>query len=161
MKSISIRKIQPDDNAPIANVIRTVFEQEGYPCTGTAYADSQLDYLFETYQAPKSVYFVIESEGRILGGGGIAPLDEGALETCELQKMYFLPEVRGKGVGQQMIQQCLEAAAQRGFQYCYLETLPQMKAAQHVYQKMGFTYLDAPMGSTGHISCPVWMIKSL
>jgi putative acetyltransferase len=161
MKSISIRKIQPDDNAPIANVIRTVFEQEGYPRTGTAYADSQLDYLFETYQAPKSVYFVIESEGRILGGGGIAPLDEGALETCELQKMYFLPEVRGKGVGQQMIQQCLEAAAQRGFQYCYLETLPQMKAAQHVYQKMGFTYLDAPMGSTGHISCPVWMIKSL
>lgn len=161
MKSISIRKIQPDDNAPIANVIRTVFEQEGYPRSGTAYADSQLDYLFETYQAPKSVYFVIESEGRILGGGGIAPLDEGALETCELQKMYFLPEVRGKGVGQQMIQQCLEAAAQRGFQYCYLETLPQMKAAQHVYQKMGFTYLDAPMGSTGHISCPVWMIKSL
>ncbi|WP_297518260.1 GNAT family N-acetyltransferase [Flavobacterium sp.] len=161
MKSISIRKIQPDDNAPIANVIRAVFEQEGYPRTGTAYADPQLDYLFESYQAPKSVYFVIESEGRILGGGGIAPLDEGALETCELQKMYFLPEVRGKGVGQQMIQQCLEAAAQRGFQYCYLETLPQMKAAQHVYQKMGFTYLDAPMGSTGHISCPVWMIKSL
>jgi putative acetyltransferase len=161
MKSISIRKIHPDDNAPIANVIRTVFEQEGYPRNGTAYADPQLDSLYETYQAPKSLYFVIEFEGQILGGGGIAPLDEGALETCELQKMYFLPEVCGKGVGQQLIQQCLTAAVQLGYHHCYLETLPQMKAAQHVYQKMGFINLDAPMGCTGHTSCPVWMIKSL
>ena len=161
MKSISIRKIQPGDNPAIAQVIRTVFEQEGYPRTGTAYADPQLDSLYETYQAPKSLYFVVEMEGRILGGGGIAPLDKGDTATCELQKMYFLSDVRGKGVGQQLIQQCLAAAVQFGYHHCYLETLPQMKAAQHVYQKMGFTYLDAPMGSTGHTSCPVWMIKSL
>jgi len=161
MKSISIRKIQPSDNAAMAKVIRTVFEQEGYPLTGTAYADPQLDSLYETYQVPKSLYFVIEFEGQILGGGGIAPLDNGDATTCELQKMYFLPNIRGKGVGQQLIQQCLTAAVQLGYHHCYLETLPQMKVAQHVYQKMGFTYLDAPMGSTGHTSCPVWMIKSL
>jgi putative acetyltransferase len=161
MKSISIRKIQPRDNVAIAQVIRTVFEQEGYPRTGTAYGDPQLDFLYETYQAPKSQYFVVEFEGRIQGGGGIASLDKGDTSTCELQKMYFLPDVRGKGVGQQLIQQCLTAAVQLGYHHCYLETLPQMKVAQHVYQKMGFTYLDAPMGSTGHTSCPVWMIKSL
>jgi putative acetyltransferase len=145
----------------MAKVIRTVFEQEGYPLTSTAYADPQLDSLYETYQVPKSLYFVIEFEGQILGGGGIAPLDNGDATTCELQKMYFLPNIRGKGVGQQLIQQCLTAAVQLGYHHCYLETLPQMKTAQHVYQKMGFTYLDAPMGSTGHTSCPVWMIKSL
>ncbi|MFM2229114.1 MAG: hypothetical protein RL607_372 [Bacteroidota bacterium] len=161
MNSISIRKIRQADNPKIAQVIRTVFEHDGYPLTGTAYADPQLDYLYETYQHEKTVYFVVESDGQLLGGGGIGTLDNGDASTCELQKMYFLPQLRGKGVGQQLILKCLEAATELGYQNCYLETLPEMKAAQHVYQKMGFTYLCAPLGNTGHTSCPVWMLKSL
>ena len=142
-------------------MIRSVFEQEGYPLTGAAYADPQLDFLFETYQAPQSVYFVIEVEGTICGGCGVAPLENGADDTCELQKMYVLPDYRGRGFGNQIIQLCLEATKAFGFQKCYLETLPEMKAAQQVYQKMGFDYLCAPLGNTGHTSCPVWMLKSL
>lgn len=161
MNSLSIRKIRQNDNLAIAQVIRAVFEHEGYPLTGTAYADPQLDFLFETYQAPQSVYFVIEVEGIICGGCGVAPLENGADDTCELQKMYVLPDFRGRGFGNQIIQLCLEAAKAFGFQKCYLETLPEMKAAQQVYQKMGFDYLCAPLGNTGHTSCPVWMLKTL
>jgi putative acetyltransferase len=36
-----------------------------------------------------------------------------------------------------------------------------MLAAQKLYQKVGFTYLDSPIGCTGHTSCPVWMLKQL
>ncbi|MEN9336514.1 MAG: hypothetical protein RLZZ500_1501 [Bacteroidota bacterium] len=161
MNSISIRKIRQADNPKIAQVIRTVFKHEGYPLTGTAYADPQLDFLFETYQASQSVYFIAEVAGEICGGCGIAPLENGADDTCELQKMYVLPAFRGLGIGNQIIQLCLDTAREFGFQNCYLETLPEMKAAQHVYQKMGFTYLCAPLGNTGHTSCPVWMLKSL
>jgi putative acetyltransferase len=39
--------------------------------------------------------------------------------------------------------------------------MPYMEAAQKLYVKSGFEYLDAPMGDTGHCSCPVWMIKQL
>ena len=161
MSSIQIRKIQPSDNPKIAQVIRTVFECDGFPLTGTAYADIQLDKMFETYQIPNSVYFVVEFKGAIVGGAGIRPLDDGNLEICELQKMYFLPQIRGRGVGLKMVQKCLAEAVKMGYQNCYLETLPQMKAAQHIYQKIGFTYLCAPLGNTGHTSCPVWMLKSL
>jgi len=104
---------------------------------------------------------VIEVEGIICGGCGVAPLENGADDTCELQKMYVLPDYRGRGFGNQIIQLCLEAAKAFGFQKCYLETLPEMKAAQQVYQKMGFDYLCAPLGNTGHTSCPVWMLKTL
>ena len=75
--------------------------------------------------------------------------------------MYFLEEVRGKGWGTLMIQKCLEKAIAFGFEKCYLETLPEMLSAQNLYQKVGFNYLDSALGSTGHTSCPVWMIKVL
>ncbi|MDI9257453.1 GNAT family N-acetyltransferase [Flavobacterium sedimenticola] len=161
MNSILIREIQSEDNSAIAAVIREVFIADDFPKTGTAFADSQLDYMFETYHKPRAVYYVVEQNGKIVGGGGISQLDNTEDNICELQKMYFLSEVRGKGVGQQMIQRCLEAATAFGYDQCYLETLPEMEAAQHLYQKMGFHYICAPLGNTGHSTCPVWMIKDL
>ncbi|MCB0445655.1 MAG: GNAT family N-acetyltransferase, partial [Gelidibacter sp.] len=80
---------------------------------------------------------------------------------CELQKMYFLPEARGKGLGMLMMTKCLEKAKAFGFEQCYLETLPYMKAATKLYAKAGFESLKQPLGDTGHYSCNVWMLKKL
>ncbi|WNM19025.1 GNAT family N-acetyltransferase [Flavobacterium capsici] len=161
MSKIVIREIQSKDNQQIAAVIREVFINDNYPKTGTAFADKQLDFMFETYDKEKAIYFVIENDGRIIGGAGISQLDNADSNICELQKMYFLNEARGKGLGFKIIQMCLEKAKEFGFEKCYLETLPEMKTAQHLYQKSGFEYIDAPMGNTCHTSCPVWMIKDL
>ena len=156
-----IRKIKKEDNHQIANVIREVFITDDYPKTGTAFADSQLDFMFETYDKPKSIYYVVEDDNKIIGGAGISQLDNSEENICELQKMYFLKEARGKGIGYKMILKCLEKAKEFGFEKCYLETLPNMLDAQKLYQKVGFQYLDKPLGRTGHSSCPVWMIKEL
>jgi len=156
-----IRKIQSEDNEQIANVIREVFISDAYPKTGTAFADKQLDFMFETYDKPKSIYFVAEINGKIVGGAGVSQLDNSEKNICELQKMYFLQEARGKGIGFEMIQKCLAKAKEFGYEKCYLETLPEMLAAQSLYKKVGFEYLCEPLGGTGHTSCPVWMIKSL
>jgi putative acetyltransferase len=159
--SITIRKISKEDNTAIAKVIRDVLIEHNVPKVGTAYADASLDRMFETYDQPNSVYFVVEKDGRIIGGAGVAPLDNGPADTCELQKMYFLAEARGLGIGSQMMDKCLQAATAFGYSQCYLETMPYMEAAQKLYLKNGFEYLDAPMGDTGHSSCPVWMIAPL
>ncbi|MFY7739892.1 MAG: GNAT family N-acetyltransferase [Flavobacterium sp.] len=156
-----IREIQPQDNEQIANVIRQVFISDDYPKTGTAFADKQLDFMFETYYKPKSIYFIVEIDGKIVGGAGVSQLDNSEENICELQKMYFLQEVRGKGIGFEMIQKCLTKAKEFGYEKCYLETLPEMLAAQSLYKKVGFEYLCEPLGGTGHTSCPVWMIKNL
>jgi putative acetyltransferase len=161
MIAIMIRKIEPKDNAAIAALIRAVLMEHDAPKVGTAYADTSLDKLSDVYAADRSAYFVVERDGAIIGGAGIAPLENGDETICELQKMYFLPEARGLGLGATLIQQCLDAAKSFGFSQIYLETLPNMMAAQKLYTKFGFTYLDAPLGNTGHSSCPVWMIKNL
>ena len=158
---MEIRKIAPTDNEQVAQVIRTVLEEFNVPKVGTAYADPQLDRMYETYQEARSAYFVIEKEGKIVGCAGIAPLANGSFEVCELQKMYFLAETRGLGLGSTMMQVCLEQAKIFGYEKCYLETMPYMESAQKLYVKSGFAYLEAPMGCTGHGACPVWMLKEL
>lgn len=161
MNHIVIREIQKRDNPAIAAIVRTVLMEMGAPKVGTAYADPHLDFLFETYSEPKSMYFVIENNEKIIGGAGIGPLENEENSICELQKMYFLPEARGMGLGTQMMERCLKAAKDFGYKKCYLETLPTMLAAQKLYQKAGFEYLCEPLGATGHTSCPLWMLKEL
>ena len=158
---MNIREIKKEDNQEIAAVIRSVFISDNYPKTGTAFADSQLDFMFETYNVPKAIYFVVEENGKIIGGAGISQLENSDENICELQKMYFLKEARGKGFGFEMITKCIEKATEFGYEKCYLETLPEMLNAQKLYKKVGFDYLEKPLGTTGHTTCPVWMIKSL
>ena len=156
-----IREIQPEDNQQIASVIREVFISDNFPKTGTAFADSQLDFMFEAYDKPRAAYFVIENNGKIIGGAGVSQLDNTDENICELQKMYFLKEARGKGLGLQMIERCLSIATKFGYDNCYLETLPEMIVAQKIYKKVGFDYISSPIGNTGHSTCPIWMIKKL
>jgi putative acetyltransferase len=161
MKSITIREIQKQDNDEIAAIVRNVLMEMGAPKVGTAYADPYLDSLFEVYAVPNAIYFVIENNGKIIGGAGVKQLDNSDENICELQKMYFLPEARGLGLGKKLMDLCLEKATEFGFDGCYIETMTYMEAAQKLYKKVGFHYLDKPMGNTGHSSCPVWMLKKL
>lgn len=156
-----IREIQQKDNAALAKVVRNVILEMGAPTIGTAYEDKATDQLFETYQKEKAIYFVLEYNQKVVGGAGIAQLDNFDGNVCELQKMYFLPEARGKGLGSKLIGICLKKAKEFGFEKCYLETLPYMKDAVKLYKKNGFLNLDKPMGNTCHYSCDVWMIKEL
>ena len=156
-----IREIQQKDNESIAKVIRTIFHELDAPKVGTAYADPILDTLYEVYQAPRSVYYVVELEGKVVGGCGISPLENAEVSVCELQKMYFAQEIRGFGYAEKIIKKCLEFAKTQGFEICYLETLSFMTTAQKLYKRMGFEPIDGPMGNTGHNSCEVWMTKNI
>lgn len=156
-----LREIQSKDNQQVKKVIQDVLIEFGVPKVGTAYEDIALNDMFETYNKPTSVYYVIDLGGKIIGGAGVAQLDNYDGTICEFQKMYFLPEARGLGLGSKMISDCLEKAKEFGFEKCYLETLPYMKAATALYKKNGFISLDKPIGNTGHYSCNVWMIKDL
>lgn len=156
-----IREIQPNDNEQIAKVIRAILIEFGVPKVGTAYEDTALDCMFETYNIPMASYFVVEKNGELFGGAGIMQLQDAEHNICELQKMYFSNEVRGLGLGSQMMKICLNKAKTFGFKQCYLETLPYMVGARKLYKRTGFTSLDKPLGNTGHYSCNMWMIKDL
>lgn len=156
-----IRKIEKKDNFFIKKILINVMNEYGVPSEGTALADVELNHMYESYLLDKHIYYILTIENKIVGGAGIAPLKNSDNNICELQKMYFLPIARGRGLGAQMIEKCLSYAKVFGFKTCYLETLPYMKAARKLYTKNGFTNISGPMGNTGHYSCDVWMTKEL
>ena len=161
MSDFTIRPIEARDDAAVAGIIRTVMPEFGARGPGFAINDPEVDTMHAAYSRPRCSYFVIERDGAVRGGGGIAPLDGGDADTCELRKMYFLPEARGLGAGAAMMERCLEAARGLGFRRCYLETLTGMDAAMRLYERSGFRRIDAPMGATGHGGCNTFYLRDL
>ena len=158
---IIIRDLQKEDNPALAKVVKDTLAEFGANHPNTVYYDPTTDTLFEVFQTPRSKYFLAELNNKIVGGGGIYPTDGLPPDTCELVKMYLLPEARGKGLGRTLIEKCIEAAAENGFKNIYLETMPELKQALSVYEKFGFEYLQGPMGNSGHTGCSLWMLKQL
>lgn len=157
----SIRPITPADDAAMAAIIRAVMPEFGATGDGFAINDPEVDWMSRAYSEPRHAYFVFERGGRVLGGAGIAPLAGGDAGTCELRKMYFLPEARGTGAGARMMARCLDAAREAGFARCYLETLCGMDAAMRLYERSGFHRIDGPMGATGHGGCNTFYLREL
>jgi putative acetyltransferase len=159
---ITIRTIQPGDNKAIAAIIRRTLEEFGANHPGTVYYDSTTDALYELFSSTRgSVYYIAEKEGALVGGGGIFPSPGLPDGTCELVKMYLLPEVRGIGLGKKMIQACIAFARESGYRHIYIETMPELKQAMNTYEKFGFRYLNGPLGNTGHFGCELWMLLTL
>ena len=158
---ISIRPIRAADDAPMAAIIRAVMPEFGATGSGFAINDPEVDWMSRAYAEPRHAYFVLERDGAVLGGAGVAPLAGGDGDTCELRKMYFLREARGIGAGTAMMAQCLHAARDFGFRQCYLETLGGMDAAMRLYERSGFHRIDQPMGATGHGGCNAFYLLEL
>ena len=158
-QKINVRSIQPTDNAVLAKIVRNTMKEFGVNRPDTVYYDPTTDTLFELFQKPRSVYNVVELNGKIAGGAGIFATDGLADDTCELVKMYLVPEARGLGLGKILIEKCLEQATELGYKKVYQETMPELKQAMKVYAKFGFQYLKGPMGNSSHTGCELWMLK--
>ncbi len=158
---MTLRYIQPADDPVIYTIIRTALTEYGGDIPGTAWSDPQLKSLSEWYAQPRRAYWVVEHQGVVVGGGGVGPLQGEAANVGELQKMYLAKEARGQGFGKRLIERILEEARLMGYDYCYLETLPAMTLATHLYEASGFRRLDAPMGNTGHHECGLCYGKDL
>lgn len=156
-----IRPIRQADNPVVAGIIRRVMTEFGAVGCGFSISDTEVDAMFEAYPAPASAFFVVEREGIVLGCGGMAPLQGGDAGTCELRKMYFLPELRGSGMGNRLLSVILDAARAAGYSLCYLETVEAMAQARKLYIKHGFVPIKHALGNTGHSSCNRFMTLDL
>ncbi|MET0232625.1 MAG: GNAT family N-acetyltransferase [Rhodanobacteraceae bacterium] len=159
--SFALRPIELRDDAAVAAIIRSVMPEFGADGPGFAIHDVEVSAMSSAYSRPRATYFVIELDGRVHGGAGVAPLDGGDVDVCELRKMYFLPALRGRGAGAAVIARCLDAARGFDFRRCYIETLTGMDAAQKLYLANGFRRIDGSMGATGHHGCNRFYLRDL
>lgn len=156
-----IRPIAAKDNAFIAKVIRSILEEHAMNKPGTVYTDPTTDNLFELFQETGSAYFIVEKSGKIMGGCGLYPT-KGLPDGCaELVKLYLAAEMRGLGLGKELMLKTAEVAKTLGYHQLYLESMPELNSAVGLYESLGYQIIDKPLGDSGHFACNLWMLKQL
>ena len=155
-----IREIQIKDDPVIKQIIQSSLELYDLALPGTAYFDPELGHLSEFYgKKTNAAYWVIEKDGQVLGGCGIAPFDKKA-KICELQKIYLAKEAQGQGMARLLMNRAL-AYAEKYYDFCYLETMKRMEKANYLYQSFGFEKLPEPLAGSEHSVMEVWYLKEL
>jgi putative acetyltransferase len=155
-----IREISKEDNAKVKKIIQDSLKSLGLAIPGTAYFDPQLNDLHQYYNnLVHAKYWVVEMEGEVVGGIGIAPFNEPE-KICELQKLYLSSKAQGIGLGKKLMETALSFAFEH-YEKCYLETTHDLKTACILYEKFGFTLLDKPLSGSDHSAMNAWYLKEL
>ena len=106
--------------------------------------DEALDHLSDLYGKDDCRYYVVEDDaGRVIGGVGFSPcvFIDGA---AELQKLYLADDVKGAGLGYEMMDFIEDRMKDARFSISYLETHTCLETAIHIYEKTGYVQIDRP-----------------
>jgi putative acetyltransferase len=155
-----IRPMRANDNAAVLSVIQQCVLEFGYTHSPYVTHPEEEGDIHGCFTVAHSGGYVIEDEnGNIVGSGGYAPLHNNNA-VCEIQKVYFLPRVRGKGMGRKLVERLMDEAAPHGFREFYLETVPEMITAVTLYEKLGFSPCQRK-SADGHNCCSVFMHRAV
>lgn len=157
--TVKIRKIEKKDNQIIGEIVQTSLESKGLAIQGTAYYDPYLFELYEVYQKTTACYWVLEKNGKVIGGGGIGSFDSGK-NIGELQKLYIAELEQGQGYAHLIMKKAIEFA-ELHYNELYIETFASLDKANILYKKYGFTEIDQPLEGTEHSACDTWLLKKL
>ena len=72
-------------------------------------------------------------DDEIAGCIALRPLDD---ERCEMKRLFVRLGHHGGGIGRRLIERLLAEAREIGYRTMVLDTLPQMRAAQHLYRSI-------------------------
>lgn len=95
----------------------------------------EIERLEEKYSPPEgSIYLVYVGEA-LAGCVGMKRSDP---SHAELKRLYVRPAFRGHHLGEKLVRRIMEDAAEAGYQWLRLDTLPGLKTALALYRRMGF-----------------------
>jgi ribosomal protein S18 acetylase RimI-like enzyme len=96
--------------------------------------------------------FMALKAGRAVGCAALLKMADGGYEVA---KMTVAEEMRGSGLGRELMQACIDAGAADGVRRLYLETNSGLAPALGLYRAMGF--IDLPQRDTPYVRADVFM----
>jgi ribosomal protein S18 acetylase RimI-like enzyme len=111
--------------------------------------EAELAGLPGDYAAPRGRLLLATANGQPAGCVALRPLFH---RDAEMKRLYVRSQHRGGGLGRLLATTVIDAAKQLGYETLKLDTLPRMKAAQRMYESLGFRdtapYNDNPIRGT-------------
>lgn len=141
---IEIKPIQSHQVEEVKRVIVAVAcEIWQLPEEAIAHYDamSDIDDMRSHYFDNNGTFLVLIDDGRVVGSGAIRRLND---DICELKRMWFLKDYRGRGLGMKMTQMLLDFAQKTGYKKVRLDTLDKDKQAQalKLYKRLSFYFIE-------------------
>lgn len=90
--------------------------------------------FYSTYNPGNERIWIAEHEGKIVGCLLLKNRDKSA----QLRYYLILPEYRGIGLGNKLMQLFMEFTKECGYKHVYLWTTNELGKAAHIYKKFGF-----------------------
>jgi GNAT superfamily N-acetyltransferase len=84
---------------------------------------------------PHGAFLVGYAAGRPVCCGGVKRLPDG---SCELKRMYVVPDARRQGVARALLHAVEEAARRLGYSVARMDTGPRQQHAQAFYEREGY-----------------------
>lgn len=133
---IVLRPHRTGDIGYIAHRQGLLYAQEyGWDQTYEALAAEILAGFVRNFDPRHEGAWIAEREGKIIGS---VFLVRKAPATGQLRLLYVEPSARGLGVGRALVEQCVGAAREKGYQELVLWTQDCLASARQLYQSAGF-----------------------
>jgi ribosomal protein S18 acetylase RimI-like enzyme len=159
--NIEIRPVRPDEMEEAGRVTADAYREFVTP--GRDW-ESYLERLADVAdRSTRTEVLVAVEDGRVLGtvtleligrteageqDGESAPLEPG---QAHVRMLGVSPEARGRGIGRMLMEASLEEARRAGKTYLTLNTTERMRAAQAIYESMGFTRIEDTVYPDGFV----------
>jgi predicted N-acetyltransferase YhbS len=135
---VLLRRAVPDDHARAGEV--TVAAYRDFLSAESDYVDRLRDAAARDREAE---LWVAEDDGRVVGTVTVCPPGSPWRELSrpdegEFRMLAVAAEARGRGIGAALARMCLDRFRAEGARGVVICSLPQMKAAHRVYDRLGF-----------------------
>lgn len=155
MEHFTFRTVTNKDTEKIISLVKTILPEFNLTYSPET-SEQDLQDIEGTYTKNGGAFEVIENlQGEILGTVALLKIDN---DRCKMRKMYVHSHYRKNGLGHALLKRAFYIAKTLGFKEIVLETVHNMKAAIHLYEKHGFQKID---GQTSSPRCDIVMSKKI
>ena len=130
----SLRLFKKEDAEGVRSLILNILSKE-YPFDKSAYSDSDLYKISETYGGKRDAFFVIETGGEVVGTVGVK--EESSSEAL-LRRLFVNLKHRKKGYGSGLLNKAIDFCRDKGYKKMYFRCTDRMSEAMRLCLKKGF-----------------------
>jgi putative acetyltransferase len=130
----ALRRFKSGDASGVKELILNILAKE-YPFDRSAYSDTDLDRIAETYGGKREAFFVIEEDGSIAGTVGVK---EDARDEALIRRLFVDADHRHKGYGGELLEKAIAFCADNGYKAAYFRCTDRMGDAMRLCMKKGF-----------------------